>query len=289
MDGLVIAVPRVSNRMLTAALALAGVILHPVAARAQLSAHVTGEMVVASGYLDRGVILTNQPVLQPSLSIALPAGGGSATIGVWATVQPASYTGTEYFSMAPGEKSPNLTEARPSLELAQQMGLAHVAFKATMRLFPNTVGLTKAANTFDVASTVTLARLPLSPGLMVAYDIGAINGAYLEGRVRQSVPLSKGVAIEVGARAGYSIRQRVDSTPEAFAPYQRNGFTHVDLTAGAAVTIAGALVRPYLTYTYVPDPLDSSLAPGRQDRETLVFGTAITIAGTFPKKKPAKS
>jgi hypothetical protein len=140
------------------ALVLAVALVHPTAAGAPLSERVTGQLDVASEYLDRGVILTNQPVLQPSLTIGLPVGGGSVTIGGWATVQPASYTGNQYFSMA--------------------------------------------ANTFDVVNTVTLTRLPFSPGLMVAYDMGAINGAYLEGRARQSVPFTKAEAIEVGARAG---------------------------------------------------------------------------------------
>ena len=70
-----------SKRTLLATLGFAGATLFPTLVEAQLSAHVTGNLVVASGYLDRGVILTNQPVLQPDLSIALPAGGGSATIG----------------------------------------------------------------------------------------------------------------------------------------------------------------------------------------------------------------
>lgn len=170
---------------------LAVAVMHPVAGAAQISAHVSGRVNVASEYLDRGVILTNQPMIEPGLTIALPVGGGTATIGVWAAVQPSTYTSTQYFSMAPGEKSPNLTEARPSLELAQQMGVARVAFKATMRLFPNTVGLTKDANTADVASIVTLTRLPFSPGIMVAYDFGAINGAYVEGRATQSTLLTK--------------------------------------------------------------------------------------------------
>jgi hypothetical protein len=59
------------------ALALAVALVHPTAAGAQLSARVTGKLDVASEYLDRGVILTNQPVLQPSLSI----GVGLSVIG----------------------------------------------------------------------------------------------------------------------------------------------------------------------------------------------------------------
>ena len=68
--------------------------------------HVSGKVNVASEYLDRGVILTNQPMIEPGLTIALPLGGGTATIGVWAAVQPSTYTSTQYFSMAPGERVP---------------------------------------------------------------------------------------------------------------------------------------------------------------------------------------
>ena len=265
--------------------AFAAVLLHPITAHAQLALHLTGEFGFASAYLDRGVIRTNQPVLQPSLAVSLPAGGGSATIGLWATVEPASYSGAQYFSMAPGEKSPNVTEFRPSLELAQPVGPVGFSFRATMQMFPNLSGLTKAANTFDLASTASLARAPLSPTVMVAYDLGAINGAYLEGRVRQALPLAKGAAIVLSAKGGYAIRQQVDSAPDAFASYQRNGFTHLDLTVGTRISAAGAEITPYLTYTRVPHPMESAAAPGRQRPEMLVFGTTVRVTGTLPKKK----
>jgi hypothetical protein len=42
---------------------------------------------------------------------ALLACAGTVTIGLWATVEPATFTGTRYFSMAPGGKSPNVTLA----------------------------------------------------------------------------------------------------------------------------------------------------------------------------------
>jgi hypothetical protein len=270
-----------------AVLLLLVLLLAPVAAHAQLSLGVGASLGFASAYLDRGVIRTNQPVLQPSLGVTLPAGGGSATIGFSATVEPATYSGARYFSMAPGGKSPNVTEVRPSLELAQPVGIASFAFKATMQLFPNTTGLTSEANTLDLASTVALDRLPLAPALTVAYDLGAINGPYLEGRVRQAVPVAKGAALVLSARAGWSIRQQTDSAPAAFAAYERDGFTHLDLTVGAALPVAGALVTPYLTYTYVPDPLAAAGVPGRQEREMLVFGTSVAVAGKFPRAKAA--
>jgi hypothetical protein len=77
----------------------------------------------------------------------------------------------------------------------------------------------------------------------------------------------------------------VDSAPAAFAPYERSGFTHLDLTVDASLSIAGAMVKPYLTYIYVPNPAGDSLAPGRQRRDMVVFGTWVSVSGVFPKAK----
>jgi hypothetical protein len=123
---------RIALALLTAAAAPAA------AAHGQISVKVGADFAFASAYLDRGVIRTNQPVLQPGLTIGLPggAGGGAIALGIWATVEPATYTGSEYFSMAPGGKSPDVTEVRPSLALSQPVGPAIFGFKATMQLFP---------------------------------------------------------------------------------------------------------------------------------------------------------
>ncbi len=74
-----------------------------------------------------------------------------------------------------------------------------------------------------------------------------------------------------------------------FAPYTRNGFTHLDLTAGAMVIVAGATFNPYVTYTYVPDPLVSPSGLARQKDHVLWVGMTLGLAGRFPKaKKPAQ-
>jgi hypothetical protein len=272
-------------RSLAALALLAALGLRPDLAHAQLSARIGAEFGFASGYLDRGVIRTNEPVIQPGLTIGLPAGSGGITLGLWATVQPVGYSSSEYFSMAPGEKSPNVTEIRPSLELSQPIGQASFAFKATFQMFPNTIGLTKDANTLDLASTLALGRLPFEPALTVAYDLGAISGPYLEGRLRQTVKLTKGAAMSVTGRAGWAIEQQVDSAPAAFSPYHRNGFTHLDLTVGANLGVAGASITPYLTYTYVPSPAAGSTY---QRRDMLIFGTSVAVSGVFPKVSSKK-
>ncbi len=66
--------------MLALLLLLVVLLPSPAPAHAQLSLNVAADFGFASGYVDRGVIRTNQPVLQPGFGVTLPAGAGAATI-----------------------------------------------------------------------------------------------------------------------------------------------------------------------------------------------------------------
>ena len=48
---------------------------------------------VFNAYVWRGVSLTNQIVLQPDAYLSIPAGGGSAVIGVWGSIDAGRYDG----------------------------------------------------------------------------------------------------------------------------------------------------------------------------------------------------
>lgn len=272
-------------RTLILALALA---CTPVVARAQLSIDVHGEIGFVSQYLDRGVILSSEPVLQPRLDLALPVGGGSFGIGVLATVQPLSLDTTRYFGMTLG-KTPAITEARPSLTLSQRFGPMWFSWGAEGRLYLGSTGITKDANTVSFVTSLGAPDVLFAPKLTFAYDAGGITGPYFEGELRQVARLAKGVAFLVDGRAGYAVDQTADTTVLAFAPYTRSGFTHLDLTAGALLTVAGATVSPYVTYTYVPDPLAPTIGPARQRDHVLWVGMTLGIGGRFPKPpKPAQ-
>jgi hypothetical protein len=246
---------------------------------------VRGGMTFMSQYLDRGVILSSQPVLQPRLDIALPVGGGSFALGVAAIVEPVSLDSTRYFGMAPGGKTPNLAEARPGITLSQRYGPAAFAFGVEGRIYPNSTGLTKSANTVSFLTSLGAPAVPLAPKLTFAYDVGGITGPYFEGELRQVAQLAKGVAFVLGGRAGYAVDQKADTSVAGFAPYTRNGFTHLDLTAGALLTVAGAIVNPYITYTYVPDPMTAISGPARQKSDVLWVGMTLGLGGRFPKAK----
>ncbi|HEY8105001.1 MAG TPA: hypothetical protein VIE46_02775 [Gemmatimonadales bacterium] len=262
--------------------------LSPVAARAQLAIDVHGGIGFVSQYVDRGVILSSEPVLQPRLDIGLPVGGGSFGISVLATVQPLSLDSTRYFGMTSG-KTPSLTEARPAISLSQRFGPMRFSWGAEGRLYLAKTGITKSANTVSFVTSLGAPDVPFAPKLTFAYDAGGITGPYFEGELRQVARIAKGVAFTVGGRAGYAVDQTADTTVAAFAPYTRTGFTHLDLTAGALLTVAGAMVSPYITYTCVPNPLVPAVGPARQLDHVLWVGMTLAVGGRFPKPpKPAQ-
>lgn len=250
----------------------------PPPAAPPLQVRVSGGLGLASAYLYRGIALTNLPVLQPELTVGLPAGGGEVTLGFWGNLEIASYTDTSYFSMAPGKGAPRFTEFRPSLELTQKAGHLRYGAGGLYRLFfADSLGITSDANTAEVYGRVGLEAVPLNPGLRVVYGIGSIAGLYLEGTVRQPARLAPGVVFVLSGTAGVSVDQEAQDAPPEFAPYTRSGFTHADLTAAVQATIAGVTVTPWFTYTWTEKP------PARQEAGTAWFGVSIGGAGTFPK------
>lgn len=239
----------------------------------------------ASAYVDRGVVLTNQPVIRPKLGIRLPAGTGLVGFDVAAVVEPANLTGAKYFSMAPDTKRPNVTELHPSLQLSQPLGVMTFTFAAGYRMFPNGAGITKDANTGEVETGLTMTGVPFAPGIRLVYEVGGINGPYIEAHINPKLRFSPNVAFALGARAGVSIEQTVDTLVPAFAAFERSGLTHVDLSAGWEVLVAGAMINPYIQGTFVRHPYISPDGFERQRKRMVTVGISLSLVGTFPKAK----
>ncbi|HEU5171162.1 MAG TPA: hypothetical protein VFU46_11525 [Gemmatimonadales bacterium] len=192
---------------------------------------------------------------------------------------------TRYFSMAPGGKSPNLTEARPAITLGQAYNGVAFSVGAEGRIHPNRTGFTKDANTVSFRTSLGLPKAPFAPTLLFAYDVGGITGPYVEARLRQGLPVAKGVGFFIGGRAGYAIEQTGDSMVAGLAPYTRDGFTHVEVQIGASIAVAGTRFEPYLGYAHVPEPYVLAGAPAFQREDKLWVGASLTVAGRFPKPK----
>lgn len=265
------------------------------AASAQIQAHVDLAVDVASGYVDRGVLLTNVPVVRPALRIGIPAGTGMVRLGVGATVQPVRFTGdSTAYPMADTAKVPNVTELRPSLALEQPFGPVRFAFVAEYRMFPNAVGITKAGNVGTVATRLGLHRSTTELGVLVGYSIGAVTGTYVDASLSQELPIVHGAALAFESRAGWSLHQETHDAPARFAAFERSGFSYLDLGAGARIVAASVNIHPYVSVTYVPHPYAAPAdtpadAPAvaadglvTQERWTTHVGVSIAVHTILP-------
>jgi hypothetical protein len=275
------------------ALTAAPVAAAPSFAAAQLRADMDVEARFASAYVDRGVILTNLPVLQPSLKAAIAAGGGRVGLGVAATLQPTGSSDPRWFGMAGTAKSPNVTEVRPSLVLAQPFGPVTFDLTASWRMFPNGAGITKAGNMGAVETRLVFHRGTTEAALGAGYELGAVTGAAVDAHLSQALPLGRGAALVFGGRVGWGIRQRADSAaPAPIALLAHDGLGFIDLTAAADVSVAKVRVRPFVTLTHVPDSHLHHAEPGHpglQRRWTAQVGASVALHAVLPPGKKASA
>jgi hypothetical protein len=257
---------------LLAATALAAAL--PASARtARAQATVGADLSLYSGYVWRGVSLTNRPVGQPNLYVTVPAGNASVTVGGWANVDLGRYDGADDFSQSGGVSGFNLSEFDPWAEVSVPVGKATVAGGVVGYVFPNDFGATDDFNTWEVYGKVGLG-VPLSPKLAVYYDFDKVNGAYLEGSVAHAVPLGS-VSLNLGALAGLSAGQAEAEDPEEINNFFENGFTHLDLSAGVPFSAGIFSITPVLHFLVNGDEITKLTAPGDESDVKLWGGLTI--------------
>ena len=177
--------------------AVLAVVASASARTAQAQATVGADLGLFSGYVWRGVSLTNRPVGQPNVYVAFPAGNASVTVGGWANVDLGRYDDTDDFSQSGGVSSFNLSEFDPWAEVSLPVGKATLTGGVVGYVFPNDFGVTDDFNTWEVYGKVGLG-VPLSPKLAVYYDFDKVNGAYIEGSVGHSLPLGSSLSLNLG-------------------------------------------------------------------------------------------
>lgn len=233
-------------------------------AAAQVS--VTADAGFYNAYIWRGVSLTNQFVAQPDLYLSLPAGGGSAVLGGWSSVELGRYDGLDDLSEGGGVSSLDLTEIDLWAEYGHPIGsnLAGTAGVLTY-LFPNAAGLTNSANrTVEVYGKLQATGIPLAPKLAAWYDVDKVKGAYLEASVGQAVSAIPGFPITFGALAGFSAGQGVNSSdPTQVANFADDGFTHLDLSATGALAAGPVTIAPTVHFYVLHDEFTKVTRPGR--------------------------
>ena len=248
-------------------------------------ATVGADLGLFSGYIWRGISVTNRPVGQPNLYAAFPVGNASVTMGGWANVDLGRYDDTDDFSQSGGVSSFNVSEFDPWAEVSVPVGKATVAGGVVGYVFPNDFGATDDFNTWEVYGKVGLS-VPLSPKLAVYYDFDKVNGAYVEGTVGHSVPLGS-VSINLGALAGLSAGQAESDSPDELNNFFENGFTHLDLSAGVPLSVGIFSITPVVHFLVNGDEVTKFTSPGDEGDVKLWGG--LTISWSRALGTPATS
>ncbi len=263
--------------MLRAKLLAAGVLVVAASASAptaRAQATVGADLGLFSGYVWRGISVTNRPVGQPNLYVAFPAGNASVTVGGWANVDLGRYDDTDEFSQSGGVSGLNLSEFDPWAEVSVPVGKATLTGGVVGYVFPNDFGATDDFNTWEVYGKVGLG-VPLSPKLALYYDFDKVNGAYIEGTVGHTVPLGS-VSLNLGALAGLSAGQAESDSPDELNNFFENGFTHLDLSAGVPFSAGIFSITPVVHFLVNGDEVTKFTSPGDESDVKLWGGLTIS-------------
>ena len=234
---------------------------------------------VFNAYVWRGVSLTNQIVLQPDAYLSIPAGGGSAVIGVWGSIDAGRYDDpVNDLSEGGGTSSFNATEINVWAEYGHSLGSKVTGtLGGLLYLFPNESGLTNEVNrTLEVYGKVQLATL-LNPKLAAWYDVDKVKGLYLEGSLSQTVAGVPGFPVTLGALAGFSAGQGInDADPTEIANFAENTLTHVDLAATGALSVGPVTVSPSVHVVLLNDAFARITKPGVSKEAKAWVGVSLS-------------
>ncbi len=252
------------------------------AASASAQATLGVEAAPYSSYVWRGVSLSSNLVVQPGAYLTFPVGRMGLRFGGWANVEPGKYDDPlNDVSQGGGTSSMNLTEVRLSSELNRSAANMNVAAGVLAYLYPNdsVAAFNKDANSVEIFGKVGL-KTVLSPSLALYYDLDKVKGAYLEGSVSHSIPVTPTFPLQLGALAGFSAGQAVDTSAAGErANFFENGLTHVDLSASTSFAAGPLSIAPQLHFVIANDEATKYTSFNDQDNGSKIwFGAMISWA-----------
>lgn len=247
-----------SRSLLPGALVCAGLAAAPAAAQAALTVDLAGN----SAYVYRGVTLTNRPVVQGDLVLAVPVAGVTFSAGVWGNVEPRRYDGPGAIGMTAGEAGPNLTEVDVWADATRSFGPLGVTAGVMRFTFPNPRVITPDFNSTELYARFGLPGVPLAPRLAFMHDVDRVRGTYLEGSLGQTLKGIPGVPLSLGALFGWSAGQEKGPDSTQVYYFADKGFTHADLSLSAPLSRGALTVTPTAHLLLLWDPLARPVEPG---------------------------
>ncbi len=212
---------------------------------------------IAAKYVWRGLLLTDDPVVQPSVTLSV----GGLSLNIWGSID------TTDINEAGGENY-RLQEVDYTLsygfsvseKLGMAVGIIHYDFPGTVFDSTREVFVSAGLDTF------------LSPSLAVYYDIDESDGLYINASVSHSVDLTERLALGLSAAVGWG-----DDKNNAFyfGP-DKSGLADLALSASLDYAVSANLAMSfYLRYTEI---IDSDLENAVRDSDVFNGGVNFTYS-----------
>lgn len=217
----------------------------------------SADLSVRSGYLFRGVMYVDAPVLEPS--VTLGASGFSTTL--WGSMELTDENdyGDEY-----GTASGEFTEVDLILDYTRDLGAFWVYGGIGKYWYPNT-GYESSSELYLAAGPI----VPLSPALSLYRDLEGSEGLYASLTLTQGIPL-RCLQPEAGLNLGYGNRKHNSS----IYGVDRSAFADLTLSLAVPFEVSGSVtVTPSARFSILPD---SEISEGFESSSHFVGGLSIT-------------
>lgn len=210
-----------------------------------------------SKYVWRGMVATDESVLQPSISFSFK--GFSA--GVWGNLD---LTDTN------GEQS-SFTEVDLWAEYSHTFGIVSPKVGLIYYHFPPD----DSANTTEIYVGVDFDVL-LSPSLTIYYDVDQIQGFYVSLGISHSFDLFKKGNISAGLDLSATIGWGSADYNEGYWGVDKNAFNDVLFSAGLPIKVGQYVtITPMVNYSIV---IDSDLRDTTTDPDNFYAGISVTFS-----------
>ena len=219
---------------------------------------VSADVTVASKYVWRGLRLTDDPVLQPSLTVDYKGLG----LNIWANTDLTDVNGT------PGQTN----ELDYTLSYSFAVDKAELSFGVIQYTFPHT----SFEPTTEIYGTATMDYL-LSPTATIYWDTDEVGGVYATLGIGHSFPLGdlyRGISpsLDLSGSIGYA----TSNWNKGYYGVNSSGLVDLLLTAGFAIPIDDHLSTGlFVSFSSV---VDSDLRDAVDNNQTTSFGATLSYA-----------
>lgn len=213
----------------------------------------SGELGWYSKYAWRGQLITDDPVLQPSVTV----GWKELSFNIWANLDLTDVNGNE------GE----LNEVDYTLDWTHTFDTEPFALTLSLGViyydFPNT--------SFDATTeiyAVVSSDMPLNPTFSIYRDIDEIDGTYAALDFSHAFELSANVSLALGAGLGWGS----DGYNDGYWGVDDAGYNDFHLSAALPITLGNVSITPSLTWYSLMDEL---IRDSTSEDDTLVLGISV--------------